>query len=219
MLWGGRNTANKYHWCVWRVCTVFQPQWVCPHSRCVHFPSLHCSGSRVLCRELSDSGPVLHAFSRSKPLRFRFLGTPQRHTLGWACVFCPSQVRAAQVPRCLASAVAPSWRLHLITYPVPAAWFSGCTTGAPSQVCRVSLPGSWSLAVTLPADVDHPEYQEVLVSKEVCLQFGRQCLSGAVIAPSGSGCPHLPVSGRGWAGLQPATSAQSFVLWASLAVS
>ena len=33
--------------------------------------------------------------------------------------------------------------------------FSGCTTGAPSQV-----------------DVDLPEPQEVLVSKEACLQFG-----------------------------------------------
>ena len=40
--------------------------------------------------------------------------------------------------------------------PVPAAQFSGRTTGAPSQ-----------------ADVDHPESQEVLVSKEACLQFDR----------------------------------------------
>ena len=105
VLWGGRNTANKYHW---RVPTVIQPQWVCPHSRCVCFPSLHCSGPRLLCRELSDAGPGLHALPRSKLLRFRFSGTPQRHRLGWACVLCPSQVRAAQVTRCLASAVAPS---------------------------------------------------------------------------------------------------------------
>ena len=34
--------------------------------------------------------------------------------------------------------------------------FSGCTTSARSQV-----------------DIDHPEPQEVLVSKEACLQFGR----------------------------------------------
>ena len=40
------------------------------------------------------------------------------------------------------------------TYRLPAARFSGCTTGAPSQ-----------------ADVDCPEPQEVLVSKEACLQF------------------------------------------------
>ena len=46
--------------------------------------------------------------------------------------------------------------LQLIASPIPAAQFSGCITGAPSQ-----------------ADNDHPEPQEVLVSKEACLQFGR----------------------------------------------
>ena len=103
-----------------------------PRSRHVCFPSLHCSGSRLLCLELSDAGPGLHALPRSKLLRFRFLGTPQRRRLGWACVLCPSQVQAAQVPRCLASAVSSSWRLQLIISPVPAARFSGCTTGTPS---------------------------------------------------------------------------------------
>ena len=52
-----------------------------------------------------------------------------------------------------------AWRarsLRFIAFPVPAAQFSGCTTGAPSQ-----------------ADDDRPEPQEVLVSKEACLQFGR----------------------------------------------
>ena len=100
-----------------------------------------------------------------------------------ACVLCPSQVRAAQVTRCLVSAGAPSWRLRLIASPVTAARFSGCTTGAPSQVFRVSLLGSWSLAATLLADVNRPESQGVLVSNEVCLQFGIGCLSGAAIAP------------------------------------
>ena len=32
------------------------------------------------------------------------------------------------------------------------------------------------------------------------------------LPPSGSGSPHLPVSSGGWAGLQPASSAQSFVV-------
>ena len=49
----------------------------------------------------------------------------------------------------LASAIAATYRL-------PTAQLSGYTTGAPSQ-----------------ADVDHPEPQEVLVSKEACLQFCR----------------------------------------------
>ena len=51
--------------------------------------------------------------------------------------------------RCLASAIA-------VIYHLPAAQLSRCTTDAPSQV-----------------DVDHPDPQEVLVSKEACLQFYR----------------------------------------------
>ena len=89
LLWGGRNTANKYHW---RVSTVIKPHWVCPLSQRVCFPSLHCSDSRLLCQQLSDGDPGLYALPRSKSLRFRFSGTPQRHRLGSACVLSPSQV-------------------------------------------------------------------------------------------------------------------------------
>ena len=150
---------------------VFQPHWACPHSQSMCPPCPHCSGSRLLCREPSEAGPGLHAPPRSKPLRFRHSGSPQRRRLGWACVLCPSQVRAAQVMRCLASAIA-------VTYRLPTAHLSRCTTGAPSQ-----------------ADVDHPDCQEVLVSKEACLQFYRQCLSGAAIAPFQL---WLPVTRGGW---------------------
>ena len=109
----------------------------------------HCSGSRLLCQEPSVARPGLPALLRSKPLRFRHSGSPQRRRLGWACVLCPSQVRAAQVMRCLASTIAATYRL-------PAAWLSRCTTGAPSQ-----------------ADFGRPDPPEVLVSKEACLQFYR----------------------------------------------
>ena len=51
VLWGGRNTANRYHWCVQGVLAVSGPHWVCPRSRYVCFPGLHCSGSRLLFRE------------------------------------------------------------------------------------------------------------------------------------------------------------------------
>ena len=47
---GGRNTASKYHWCVWGVLAVSGPHWVCPYSLRVCFPGLLCSGSRLLCR-------------------------------------------------------------------------------------------------------------------------------------------------------------------------
>ena len=111
VLWGGRKTANKYHWHVWGVFTVSRLHWVCSRSQRVCFHGLHFSGSRLLCWELSEADPGLRALPRSKPLRFRLSGTPQRRRLGWACVLCPSQVRAAQVMRCLASAVAVTYRL------------------------------------------------------------------------------------------------------------
>ena len=101
---------------------------------------------RLLHGELSEVSPGLHATPKSKLLRFRQSGSPQRHS--WACVLCPSQVRAAQVARCSVSTVA-------VTYLLPVTRFSGCTISAPSQV-----------------DIDCPEPQEVLVSKEACLKFG-----------------------------------------------
>ena len=39
---------------------------------------------------LQGAGPELHALPRSKLLRFRFSGTPQRRRLGWVCVLCLS---------------------------------------------------------------------------------------------------------------------------------
>ena len=46
VLWGGRNTANKYNWCVGEVSG---PHWFLPCSQCVYFPGLHCLGSELLC--------------------------------------------------------------------------------------------------------------------------------------------------------------------------
>ena len=68
---------------------------------------------------------VMHVPPRSKPLRLRHSGSPQRHRIGWACILCPSQVRVAQVF---------GERGHCDLSPLSAAQFSGCTTGAPSQV-------------------------------------------------------------------------------------
>ena len=93
-------------------------------------------------RQLSEAGPGLRAFPRSKLLRFRFSGMPQGHRLGCSCVLCPSQVRAAQATRCVVSAVSPGGGVCLITSPVPAAQFPGWQRAHPSQVCRVSLLGS-----------------------------------------------------------------------------
>ena len=138
VLWGGRNTANKCHWHVSGVLSVFQLHWACPCSQCVCFPSLHCSGSTLLCRELSEVSSGLRALPRSKPLKFRFLGTPQRHRLGWACVLCPSQVRAAQATRCLESALSTG-AIHLILSQVPADSFLGAQRECRCPRCAICL--------------------------------------------------------------------------------
>ena len=108
----------------------------------------HRSGSRLLRRELSEAGPGLHAPPRSKPLRLRHSGSPQRQTR--------SGLRFVPFPGPSSSRVWRARSLRLIASPAPAAWFSGCAAGAPSQ-----------------ADGDCPEPQEVLVSTEACLQFFR----------------------------------------------
>ena len=153
---------------------------VCPGSWRVCFPRPHRSDSRLLCRELSEEGPGLHELPRSKPLRSRFSGTPPRRRRGWASVLRPSQARAAQVTRCLARVFTPGGGCSL-----PPPWFPPLGYLAFLGVPCVYL-GSCSLPVTLPADVDRPEPQEVLVSREVCLQFGG-CLSGA-------DCPFLALA-------------------------
>ena len=99
MLWGGRNTGECLQ-CLGH--TRFAPA----HSVCA-FPVYTTQAQGCSTGELSKAGPGLCALPRSKPLRFRFLGIPQKHRLGWAFVLCPSQVRAAQVTRCLASTLSP----------------------------------------------------------------------------------------------------------------
>ena len=112
---------------------------VSAHSVCA-FPVYTAQASGCSAVELSKVGPGLHALPRSKPLRFRFSGIPQRCRLSWACVLCPSEVRAAQgdqllgehtLPRCSAS-------YHL---PGPSCLISWVAVGAPSQMCYVSLLG------------------------------------------------------------------------------
>ena len=96
VLWGGRNTVNKYCWHVWGVLKGYGPHWVCPtHSVCafpiytaqaqgalqghcpkwalhfVHFPGLSYSGSgsQILCKGTDLVGHAFCALSRHEQLR------------------------------------------------------------------------------------------------------------------------------------------------------
>ena len=102
---GREESCRQSHW---RARAVSGPHWVCPAHGVRAFPVYTAQApSRLLCRELAKAGPGLRALG-SKPLRFRFSGPPHRRRLGWACVQCPSQARAAQGARCLASIPPPS---------------------------------------------------------------------------------------------------------------
>ena len=93
--------------------------------------------------------------------------------------------------------------VRLITSPVPAAWFPGCTVGVPSQVCRVSPLKSLSLAVTLLADVNLPGSQEDLVSNwEPAHSLVEDAISGAELAPclKALAATRLPPYLRWWMG-------------------
>ena len=73
---------------------------------------------------------------------------------------CPSQVRAGQVTRCLATAQSQTGCAS--TGPgCSVYWY---TARALSQVCHVSPLGSCSQAATLLADINHPGSQEDIVS-------------------------------------------------------
>ena len=82
-----------------------------PTHRACASPVYTAQASDCSAVELSKAAPGLRALPRYKPFRFRFSGTPQRRRLCWACVLCRSQVRAAQVMRCLASTVTVTYCL------------------------------------------------------------------------------------------------------------
>ena len=98
-----------------------------PAHRTCAFPVYTAQAPGCSAGERSKVGPGLRALPRSKPLRCRFSGTPQRNRLGWACVLCPSQVQVSQATRCLMSAL---FQLGGVSYYLP------CLSPSVSWVCR-----------------------------------------------------------------------------------
>ena len=150
VLWGGRGAADKCHWRVWGALPVFRPHWVCPAHGCVLSPSILLR----LQAALQGAGPELRALPRPKLLSSGFwVLHKDADSVGPA--FCAFPIGAAQATRSLRSARSPGAG-RLIPSAVPAS-----VSMRAGRVHPVSVLGSWTLAVTLPADVDHPESQEV----------------------------------------------------------
>ena len=169
---------------------VPQPHWACPWSQHVYSLCPHWSDSKLLHREPSKAGPGLHAHPRSKPLRFRHLGSPQMCRLGWTCVLCPFQVQAAQATRCYGKCGSCDL-LSPLSLPL-------CFLGVlPAYFLR------WMSTIQNPKKF-------WLAMKPSCSNVDDASL-GPGLLPSGSGCPHLPISSGGWASPQLASSTQLFV--------
>ena len=147
--------------------------------------------------------------SQAQAAQVQFLGYSPKAQAQLDLCFVPSPARAAQAARSLMGTLSRC-AVCLIPSAVPASVFA-CA----GWVHLVSLLGSWFLAATLPADVNHPESQEVFGERlEACLQFGRRCrLWGQVcLFPvlAGATSPLPPASSGGWAGPQPASSSLVF---------
>ena len=207
--WGGRNTANITG--VWRECSqcLGHTGFARAHGMCV-FLVYTAQAPGCSAGELSNADPGLRAFPRSKPLRFKFLGSPQRCRLGWTFILCPSLVQAAQATRCLVRALSLG-AVHLITSPVPAARFPGCALRC--AVCLFWRADLWLQSSQRMSSIQDP--RKTWLATGSLSVWWRMPSLGLCLPLSSSGC-HPPASSRAWASLLPASSplvfSQSFVL-------
>ena len=144
---------------------------------------------------------------------------------GWSWVVCTSQVWDTQVQVLGCSSKAQT-HLGLCFVPFPGQSISGDQVFGKHSRCDLSplptLPLGF-LGVQLAhglrwmLTIQNPK-KSWLAMKPACNSVDYASL-GPRLPPSGSGCPRLPVTGGEWVGLQQASSAQSFVLWAGLTVS
>ena len=94
------------------------------------FPVYTAQAPGCSAGELSTVGPGLRALPRSKPLRFRFLGSPQgRSWLGLHLVPFPGP--SSSVDQVLGQRTVPQWAVRLISSSVPATQFPQLAVGVP----------------------------------------------------------------------------------------
>ena len=177
--------------------------------------SLHCSGSRLLYRERAYH----YVHFPAQAAQVQVLGYSTKRQTGLGLCFVPFLVRGAQATRSLRSTLSLgavrllpspsrlSFRARRVRCPLclfwgADLWWQPCRGMSTIQNLRKSLVRNW---------------------KPVCSLVG-DALCGAEFAPSGLWLgPPPPVSSRGWAGPQPASSSlvllsSLFYKWASFAL-
>ena len=142
---GGRGAADRYR-CVWGALTLFWPHWVCPRSRVCAFPvyTAQAPGCSIWSGPCVACGSSFQIFHKSMDsVGPAFCAFPGRSSSS------SQELDGGHSPRAW-HALSPRWsQPQFPRVPV------GC-------VLLVSILGSWPLAATLPAEVDHPESQESL---------------------------------------------------------
>ena len=102
-----------------------------------------------------ESGPCIACTSQAYAAQIQVLGYSTKAQTRLGLRFVSSPVGTAQAARSLMSTLSPAAG-RLLPSAVPAS-----VSMRAGQVHLVSLLGSWTLGVTLPVDVNHPESQEV----------------------------------------------------------
>ena len=152
---------------------------------------------------------------------------PQGHRFGWACVLCPSLVQAAQVTRCLVSALSKG-DVHLNHVPGPGRSASWVCCETVSGVLCVS--SGEVISGCDPPGRCQPSRKTWLATGSLLTVWWRMLVFGAEIGAApcllALVVAHLPLClWWGWGGvcMQPASSplvfAQSLVLWVGQAAS
>ena len=116
VLWGGRNTANKYHWHVWECLQCPGQTGFAPAQGVCAFPVYTAQAPGCSAGELSKVGPGLCALPRSEQLRQ--LGAWRAHSPLVQCILSPppSQLLSflgAQQERRLRCAMCLLWGVDL----------------------------------------------------------------------------------------------------------
>ena len=163
---GGTQQTNITGMC--GECSQCQLYWVCPQRVC--FPSLHCSGSRLLCQGTVYGGPRLACTSHIYATQVQILGysTKAQTWLGLRFVPFPgpsgsgSQVFSERtLPRCGASYHLPcptysvSWeRISGVPCVSSGELTSGCNPPGGCQPSRIQedLISNWEPACSLVED-------------------------------------------------------------------